>query len=1545
MNGQTQTEKSTAPVNWQVTPFRQEAFIENKGQYEGLNNLPGSAILFGLDNWYKLYFTPKGMTWRFENVQPMTREEEEEYEREHPGQEAALRAPGESDGEAEEHERVVNHPVFIHLEWIGANPGVEIITIDPVSEYFTFADPIDPHRSIDFATAYKKIIYKNLYPGIDVEYVFKNENGSEGIKYSIIVHPGADPSVVKMRYTGADVYTTADGILHFRTEKLGEAFSELAPQTFYTGSGGNIGSAFSVNDNVVSFGLENYDASRGIIIDPWQVVTTTLTTDPKAFDITRDAAGNSYVAGGLANYKLQKYSPTGAALWTYTSPYAATGTFGDIATDPAGNTYFIDAFESLGSTGIVKISTAGAQLYYLQSFIHEQFHIVYNPCNQQLFMHRFDLNANQIAQLANVNPATGAQTGMVNTTNSEYRSLCAAPNGNIYGLTCQLINTALMCNVVARTNTFAANAFGSVSSGYVMPESGVSYSNGQTVNGPGWAGQNGICADNCFIYTFNGLTVNKRNKTTGAVVATVNVPGGLVENNSGIAVDSCGNVYVGSQVGVYKYDFNLVQTGFSATNNPVYCITTSTGGEVLACGRTFAASIAFTACNPLSCSSNPTLSFNTVNPGCTSNNGSATVNVIGASGPYTYAWSNGQNTQTATNLAPGTYTCTVTAACNTITGTVTISPPLPSTANISNQSNVTCPGGNNGSATVMPGGGQPPYTYAWTPTGGNAATANNLAAGTYTCLVTDANGCTATATVTITSPPAITASVTTVNTTCGNNTGSATVAASGGTPGYTYMWNPTGQTTATASNLGSGVYNCTVTDALGCTQIFQATITNSNGPVVTLAAQQDVSCPGGTNGSATLNVNGGSAPYTYVWSSGGNGATESNLAAGSYTCTVTDSANCVQGFPVTITEPPAYVITSSSTPTNCNPGNTGTATVNVSGANGGYSYNWSPSGGNSSTATGLTAGTYTCYIIDSNFCPDSAMVTITSPSNIAATTTQSDVTCNGGTNGSATANPSGGSSPYTYNWTSGGTNPTETNLAAGTYNCTVTDASGCAYVATVTITEPPAMTMNMTHTDVSCNGANDGTAAANATGGNGGNNYTWLPNGANSDSISGLAAGTYTCTVTDMYGCAAIDSVTVTEPTKVEINVVDSVLICQGQSTTINATVYGGNPGYSVTWSPSGPTVSPATTTTYTVSATDTNGCASVLYPVTVVVSPALAVLASGSTTICDGASVPLSATGSGGDGNYTYSWASNTTPASGQNVSANPNTTTTYTVVITDGCGSAPDSSTVTVNVNPNPTPTFVLSDTAGCAPFCITFVNNTPNSTSCAWLFGDGGYDTTSCTPSYCYANPGIYDVQLVVTDTNGCVGSTGVNSLVSVYASPSAGFAYDPLDATMINPQITFADQSQGGNQWLWYFGTGDTSTFQNPTYVYADTGMFNVMQVVYNGDGCTDTAYINVSIEEDAALYIPNAFTPDGDGMNDLFLPVGIGVEGEEYEFWIFDRWGNLIFHSTTWGEGWDGKVQGGTGEIAQQDVYVWKLQYRSVTKKQLREYMGHVSLVK
>ncbi|HEU4717879.1 MAG TPA: SprB repeat-containing protein, partial [Bacteroidia bacterium] len=342
-------------------------------------------------------------------------------------------------------------------------------------------------------------------------------------------------------------------------------------------------------------------------------------------------------------------------------------------------------------------------------------------------------------------------------------------------------------------------------------------------------------------------------------------------------------------------------------------------------------------------------------------NGTATANPSGGTAPYTYSWNSTpvQTTQTATGLCPGSYTCTVTDnASATTTVTVNITQPVSAlSASIPSPTNVTCNGSCNGSATVNASGGTSGYTYSWNSAPvQTTATASNLCAGSYTVTVTDANSCTTTQSVTITQPSAITASATSTPSSCSSNTGTATVSAGGGAGGYTYSWAPSGGTGATANNLAPGNYTVTVHDANNCTQTATVNVTTTTGPSASLQSQSNVSCNGGTNGSATVNASGGSPGYSYSWTSGGSSATENNLPAGNYTCTITDAAGCVTTQSVAITEPSVLSPSSTTSPTGCT--SSGSATETPSGGTSPYTYAWS-SGGTAATESNLGVGTYT----------------------------------------------------------------------------------------------------------------------------------------------------------------------------------------------------------------------------------------------------------------------------------------------------------------------------------------------------------------------------------------------------------------------------------------------------------------------------------------------------------------------------------------------------------------------------------------------------------
>jgi len=517
-------------------------------------------------------------------------------------------------------------------------------------------------------------------------------------------------------------------------------------------------------------------------------------------------------------------------------------------------------------------------------------------------------------------------------------------------------------------------------------------------------------------------------------------------------------------------------------------------------------------------------------------NGTATVAPTGGAGGYTYLWAHsGSTNASATGLTAGTYSVKITDAnaCER-DQSFTISEPAAIVLTPGTINNVSCYNGSNGTATVSAAGGAGSFTYSWSPAGGTAATASGLTAGTYTVTVTDANSCQATETFTISQPAAAltVSSSTQDNITCGGTpSGSASVTVNGGTGAYTYLWTPTGGTAATATGLYSGTYIVYITDVNGCETSETFTITEPADPLTASSGTvANIACYGETTGSAEVNVTGGDGNYTYSWSpSGGTAATATGLAAGTYTVTVTDGASCQTTQTFTITQPAeALSASTASTGVSCFGGSNGSASVTVSNGTSPYTYAWSPLGGNVSSISGRPAGDYTCTITDANGCTLVKTITISTPAQFSATVSKTDVSCNGGSNGTATVTPSGATAPFTYTWNpTGGSNATASGLSAGTYVVVVQDANTCQYSVSVTIDQPDVLTATASQINVSCPGGNNGEASVIATGGTAPYTYIWSPAGGTAATATGLTSGNYSVMITDSNGCFTTRSFTI----------------------------------------------------------------------------------------------------------------------------------------------------------------------------------------------------------------------------------------------------------------------------------------------------------------------------------------------------------------------------------------------------------------------------------
>lgn len=492
----------------------------------------------------------------------------------------------------------------------------------------------------------------------------------------------------------------------------------------------------------------------------------------------------------------------------------------------------------------------------------------------------------------------------------------------------------------------------------------------------------------------------------------------------------------------------------------------------------------------------------------------------------------------------------------------------------------------------------PVLSYAWTPASflNSTTIANPLASNVttttpYSVQVTSSYGCTAMATVTVSVSAVLAATLNaSSDVTCnGAVNGSASASASGGFPPYLYAWS-SGQSTANITGLQGGVYVLTVTDATLATTQLAVTISEPSAITATASAT-NVSCNGGSNGTATVAVSGGTSPYNYLWTGGATTASINARPAGSYDVTVTDNAGCTALRTVTITEPAAFTASAAqATAVSCNGGSNGSATASGTGAT---DFLWN-NGQTTATAVGLSAGSYTVTVTNGDGCQATAAVTLTEPAqlfaNISGVNNPTGCTTN---NGSATALSSGGTGLVSFLWNNSQNTPTAINLGAGTFTVTATDANGCQATAQVTLNASAGITLTAPAATALCNGAADATVSVTVAGGTAPYTFVWN-NGATSQSVANLAAGSYGVTVSDNSGCVNNATVIVSEPAALLATTTATDASCQTCTDgSAVASTTGGTGVATFEWT-DGQTTATATglaTGSYTVTVTDANGC------------------------------------------------------------------------------------------------------------------------------------------------------------------------------------------------------------------------------------------------------------------------------------------------------------------------------------------------------------------
>jgi gliding motility-associated-like protein len=1106
--------------DWSVTdPFHQSGFISNVSQFDGKDGNKNSNILFGIANdGVEVYFTSTGYTYKHTRVTLPEREEGERTGR-------TLR------GRIREEEREMKpeyEEQFVHVEWVGANPSPVCEYLDPVSHYYTYGDVRDKtgHTSLK-AYAYKRILVKDLYPGIDVEYTVPE--GKSGIKYALILHPGADLALVKMKYSGDEGMALDDKGNVVIKSKFGDIVDH-APLTCYADNRSPVGSIFSLQKNEVSFKVANHSAARTLVIDPWSSVPT-FTGYNGSYDCDFDNAGGMYVYGGTFPWQMIKFNSAGVQQWVYSStPFNSTWSYyyGDFCVDhTSGSSYQVESINTGIGTQVIKLNSNGTQLVVFPGNVQleEGWRIAYDQCNDKIVIAGGGVSYYNQGGTIDTSCTTLSAVNVINY-NEIGHDMCYLTldkAGMAYMATTNYGNTNYNNRMLKMNETTLAPTIWMVADGYTFQEGGnLTYISGGANQASGY---NGICASPNFLYTCDGVTLKKWDKATGTLLQSA-VIAGTPRTCGGMDVDDCDNIYIGVQSAVNKYDVNLNLLGSTPTTNIVYDLKLGPNNKLYASGKNFAQELTIVS----TCTQGPmTINMTSTGSSCSSNSGTATATPTGGVGPYTYSWvPGGQTTQTITGLSSGTYTVYITdSGCPPITQqatvTVTNSGSLSVTAS---QTNLQCASSTNGSATVTVNGGQSPYTYSWTPSGGSNSTATGLGPGMYTVYVTDASGCSTTQTFTLTAPPALTLALTPTNIQCNGGTGSASANAGGGTGPYTYSWN-NAQTNSNATGLSAGTYTCVITDANGCT--MQQTVTITQPSAITASASPTNTSCGNSNGSATVTASGGTGTLTYSWApSGGSGSTASGLSPGSYTVYITDANGCTQTSTVNIAPSTAPTATlASQTNLLCASSANGTASVTVNGGASPYTYSWN-NAQTAANATGLGPGTYTCYVTDASGCTTTQTVTITAPPPITAAAASTFASC-GSNDGTATATANGGTGTLTYSWSpGGGSSATITGLAVGNYTCVITDANGCTQTVTTTVTNASGPTATVSP-DVTIQGGSSTNISAT-----GGGSYSWTPSSGLScttcaNPVASPTSTTQYCVfVTDQGGCSDSACMTVT---------------------------------------------------------------------------------------------------------------------------------------------------------------------------------------------------------------------------------------------------------------------------------------------------------------------------------------------------------------------------------------------------------------------------------
>lgn len=984
------------------------------------------------------------------------------------------------------------------------------------------------------------------------------------------------------------------------------------------------------------------------------------------------------------------------------------------------------------------------------------------------------------------------------------------------------------------------------------------------------------------------------------------------------------------------------------------------------------------------------------NSTCGDPNGTATASPSGGTPGYTYEWGTNpiQTGSTATGLMAGLVQVTVTDdnGCRSFGQIIVGNEPRP-TLSLVSQQNIFCFGGSNGQATVVASGGRPPYSYTWS-NGQTGPSGTGFSAGTVYAYVSDFFGCRDTLAIVITEPTAVGGTVVVQDMGCNSTVPDGTIGIlpTGGTPGYFFLWGTApAQTTQMATGLAPGIYFVTVTDANGCTFVTSDTVRQTPRPDVSVGPWAQF-CEGDGGALIFANGSGTPGPYYYSWwcdstntfcgidSVNDNDPIVNPDTSTWYYVYVTDLNGCRSDTDsVFVTVLPKPIVDAGADQVIC--GDSAPCvllTPTITGAPGPYTFNWSPGTSlNDSTimnpcARPDTTTIYTLQVTAGNGCMSdvtttdtlSSVIVIVAPIPIAEAGPDRDICL--GDSAQLQGYGTGAGPLYAFEWTPSQGLSDTTVAAPWAFPTITTDftlvvwSNGCpSYADTVQVRVHTIPTVEAGWDREICLGDTtimDALAAGDSTA-----TYTfsWSPTtgiiGSSQveDAFSSPdSTTTYYVVATTNWGCESVpDSMTVyLKPTPIA-NAGPNLTICESDSVILQGsysyTTTDSAPNASqvyFSWIPSDsmndstliqPTVWPVNSTVYHLQVRY-NTCATEDSMIVTVIPDISLSYEADTTVICDRDSIQLHA--SGGLGGAVFQWSppdglSNPNIASPM---ASPDTTTTYHLVASEGGCS--DEGEITIQVIPDPVAAYLSSLPEGCPPLEVHFTQTAENTINFIWNFGDGSTSVSNEDfPIHTYSSPGSYVVTLIA-QTYGACSDTAHTVTVTVFDTSMVDFSSDPsypVEMFLPNTTVEFTNLTLGATEYTWDFGDGFVNNELNPTHMYGEPGEYFVTLHATNAVGCHSQVTKGPYIVSTPDLFIPNVFSPNADGINDVFLVNYTG--SQPFTMQIMDRWGVKLYTGSNKVVGWDGTNDKGDDVV--DGVYFYYVKIGG------KEYTGPVTLVR